>query len=91
MTELFKLLKDLGGPLLVGIGVGAIIGLLFVFYVEPHTPGGTLLLFCIGIVVGLLATYFVIGLWKLLFRGKQKEPSGSSAAKLDGQSDLPST
>ena len=90
MTEFLKLLKELSGPLLVGAVVGALFGLLAVYYIQPYTSGGIILLFCVGVLIGVLVTYLLGSVFKLFFRRKEKESTGNSTTSMD-KDNLPST
>jgi hypothetical protein len=62
--NVISLIKDLG----VAGGVGALIGIILVFYIEPTEAGGIALLVAIPIMIAT-----IIG---VLLRGKGKEKEG---------------
>jgi hypothetical protein len=70
MGELLKILKELGPSALVGfvLGLGAI------WWVEPLTPGGDLLVMLVTIVVVVIVGSIFRALWKLA----TKSPETSS-------------
>ena len=76
MAELLKLLKESGPSALVGF----VLGLVAIWWVEPLTPGGDLLVMLATIIITVIVGGIFRWLWKLA-TGKSETSEDTTAVK----------